>query len=408
MRKGICYNVKIIYMGYHYRKEDEKYLLEMCKGVISAAHYKFQNAMISGLRKYTVKMQLITSLPVGSFPVFSSKLFIKSKLHGNDYFEIGFINLPIVKNWSRFLRSYIQLRNLLKTNDSSEKTTVIIYDLSIPFLWSVYKARKQGFTFNVVLVVPDLPGKLGIEYTGQKKLVSFIKKKQEKNLNLYIQNVDGFILLTEAMKDALSIQNKAYMIMEGMTTIEKDTYVIQFHKKKILLYAGELSNNVNLQDLIETIINRSKLEIELWICGKGDLEEYIKTKAAKDSRIKYFGYLSMYKMRELEAQVDIYINPRRSVHEYTKYSFPSKNLEYLKTGKPVIAYKLAGIPNEYDSYLFYPKDESNIALGEKIQEVCSLICEELQRIKCEQIEFVTRYKSKEAQCSRIFDFLEGI
>ena len=57
--------------------------------------------------------------------------------------------------------------------------------------------------------------------------------------------------------------------MEGMTTIEKDTYVIQFHKKKILLYAGELSNNVNLQDLIETIINRSKLEIELWICGKG-------------------------------------------------------------------------------------------------------------------------------------------
>ena len=80
----------------------------------------------------------------------------------------------------------------------------------------------------------------------------------------------------------------------------------------------------------------------------------------------------------------------------------------LKTGKPVIAYKLAGIPNEYDSYLFYPKDESNIALGEKIQEVCSLSCEELQRIKCEQIEFVTRYKSKEAQCSRIFDFLEGI
>ena len=68
--------MKIIYMGYHYRKEDEKYLLEMCKGVVSAAHYKFQNAMISGLRKYTVKMQLITSLPVGSFPVFSSKLIV--------------------------------------------------------------------------------------------------------------------------------------------------------------------------------------------------------------------------------------------------------------------------------------------------------------------------------------------
>lgn len=57
---------------------------------------------------------------------------------------------------------------------------------------------------------------------------------------------------------------------------------------------------------------------------------------------------------------------------------------------------------------FTRKNESNIALGEKIQEVCFLSCEELQRIKCEQIEFVTRYKSKEAQCSRIFDFLEGI
>lgn len=395
-------------MGYYYRKEDEKWLIEICKGAVSAAHYKFQNTMIEGLRQYSVKMQWITSLPIGSFPVFSNKLFIKSKSYGNGYFESGFVNLPIIKNRNRFTQSFMQLRDFFKRANSVDATIIIIYDLSLPFLHSVYKARQQGFSFKVVLVVPDLSGKFGIEYTGRNKIVSFIKKLQEKNLNKYIQNVDGFILLTEAMKDALSIQNKPCMIMEGLTTIEKDTYVIRFHEKKILLYAGELSNNVNLQDLIETIIAFPKLNIELWICGKGNLEEYIKVKAKEDSRIKCFGYLSMDKMRELELQIDIYINPRRSVHEYTKYSFPSKNLEYLKTGKPVIAYKLDGIPNEYDSYLFYPKDESNIALGEKIQEVCSLNCEELIRIKRKQIEFVAKYKSKETQCGRILDFLKGL
>ena len=38
------------------------------------------------------------------------------------------------------------------------------------------------------------------------------------------------------------------------------------------------------------------------------------------------------------------VNPRQNNEEFTKYSFPSKTMEYLASGVPVVAYKLDGIP----------------------------------------------------------------
>lgn len=63
------------------------------------------------------------------------------------------------------------------------------------------------------------------------------------------------------------------------------------------------------------------------------------------------------------------VNPRQNNEEFTKYSFPSKNMEYLLTGRPVIAYKLDGIPDEYDNYFYYVEDDSIDSFTRKIEEV---------------------------------------
>ena len=46
------------------------------------------------------------------------------------------------------------------------------------------------------------------------------------------------------------------------------------------------------------------------------------------------------------------INTRTNESEYTKYSFPSKNIEYLLTGKRVVACMLDGMPNCYREYIY--------------------------------------------------------
>ena len=57
---------------------------------------------------------------------------------------------------------------------------------------------------------------------------------------------------------------------------------------------------------------------------------------------------------------DVLVNPRPNNEEYTKYSFPSKNIEYLMTGKPVVAYMLDGMPAHYKKFLYeIPTGELN-------------------------------------------------
>ena len=45
------------------------------------------------------------------------------------------------------------------------------------------------------------------------------------------------------------------------------------------------------------------------------------------------------------------MNPRSADAEYTKYSFPSKTIEYLATGVPVVMNRLPGIPEEYEYFV---------------------------------------------------------
>ena len=57
------------------------------------------------------------------------------------------------------------------------------------------------------------------------------------------------------------------------------------------------------------------------------------------------------------------VNPRPGAADFTRYSFPSKTLEYLDAGKPVLAYRNDGIPPEYDEHLLYISDPGPVAMA---------------------------------------------
>ena len=88
----------------------------------------------------------------------------------------------------------------------------------------------------------------------------------------------------------------------------------------------------------------------------------------KDSRIHYYGVVSAEKANEILQQADVLVNPRQNDDEYTKYSFPSKNIEYLMTGNAVVAYMLDGIPEEYASFFNVPKSNQTESLAEAMKE----------------------------------------
>ena len=74
----------------------------------------------------------------------------------------------------------------------------------------------------------------------------------------------------------------------------------------------------------------------------------------------------------MQHKATILVNPRTSEGEFTKYSFPSKTMEYLLAGKSVVINRIPGIPEEYFNYVYTPKDESIEALAECLTNVLDI------------------------------------
>ena len=61
------------------------------------------------------------------------------------------------------------------------------------------------------------------------------------------------------------------------------------------------------------------------------------------------------------------VNPRISGEAYTRYSFPSKVIDYLQTGLPVVSAFLEGMPDIYRQLLYCPADDSSASLAKTME-----------------------------------------
>ena len=82
-------------------------------------------------------------------------------------------------------------------------------------------------------------------------------------------------------------------------------------------------------------------------------------------------------------------------------------MEYMASGKPVIMYKLDGIPDEYDDYLFYIQENISNAIKEKIEMVLEMPTEEVKRKASAGREFIIDKKNATVQAERIIEFINS-
>lgn len=132
-------------------------------------------------------------------------------------------------------------------------------------------------------------------------------------------------------------------------------------------------------------------------------------KAVKDdSRISFLGQLPRNEVIKWQKKATVLVNPRQNNEEFTKYSFPSKTMEYLSSGIPVVAYKLDGIPDEYDQYIQYVADDSIESLKKKLVEVCEMTREERQELGNIGRNFVLMKKNSTIQVRKIREMIDFV
>lgn len=231
--------------------------------------------------------------------------------------------------------------------------------------------------------------------------------KVSRSISSFLENsFDGYILLTKYMNEIVNKGGKPYIVVEG---IAQEFPESENNKKfDAVLYAGGLTEDNGIEILLESFLKQEKLNIELWLCGDGPLKNLVTECALKCSKIKYYGVLSNDAVQKLEQKARLLIAPRFSTNDMTKYSFPSKTIEYMCSGTPTIITRLKGIPEEYFQYTYVLENETADGIYNLLQ---SIFLENEQTVREKGLaarEFVLKNKNYLVQSNRIISFIINI
>ena len=391
---------RLVFMGPLYPENEEKSILDASSGSISSAPNVFQWNLIHGIEEtLSHPIEIINCLPVGTWSRNFHRFFLKNRQWKNGEavcHEVGCVNLPFIKQAMRASKAKRLLKKLLRPGDH-----LVLYSAYMPFLKAIHTLPKD---VDVTVIITDLPEFYDLGQTS--RLRKTLRNMQNRLVYRCLSRADRFVLLTEQMKEPMQVGHRPWLLMEGICAAHPEASPAALSTSPAFLYSGTLHYRFGIKNLLEAFQNLDATDAELWICGAGEAEAEIKSLAEKDSRIKFFGFLTQSDVANLRSKAAVLVNPRPNEGEYTKYSFPSKTMEYMASGKPVIMYPLEGVPGEYAPYLYFADGKGWEGLLAQMNHV--LAHPQEARLKGEAArDFVTRNKCRKAQGQRLVAFLKG-
>lgn len=392
------------FIGSLFPKKLERIIYENSSGHIDYAANTLQSSYIEGFKRNNSKLHIITLPCIGTYPKNYRRLSIPEEnfatftsITGK---SLSFNTLPLIGLISQYfsLRRYLnKIKIMFQSND-----TLVVYSLKSAYLLACYMIKKEIPYVKMCVIVPDLPQYMsesnGLFYRILKLLDSII-------INKCLKKFDAFILLSDAMYNRLPIYEKPWLRIEGIYRQENSKYVDKDFNF-VFAYTGTLDRRYGIENLLSSFTKMKGDTLRLWICGEGDFRNTIEEYTQKDHRIIYFGQLKHEQILILQKKATVLVNPRPSSGEYTKYSFPSKTMEYLGSGTPCMMYHLPAIPKEYLPHLYIINDTEN-GLYKKMEELYQTPRQELT-IKGKNARDFILSKSPEKQVKKLINFLNVI
>lgn len=398
--------MKYIFVGGLYPKERIEEIRNQGDNSMGIAANVLQWSLVDGLDSFYSNLKIVTTPYISTYSKNNYTLYFEKSIfshnNGSSDFCVGFLNLPLIRQVSRF---YNLKRTLNKVIKKGDKCTFFIYGVHSPFLKAVLSLHKHS-EIKTCLIVTDLP-----QYMSESKNIikKFFKKIDSYIIRNCIRKIDSFVLLTKYMYDPLKINSRPWTLIEGIYNTNDEVECVQEKDGlKRILYTGGLYKRNGIIDLVHAFMEIDNNNYRLIICGEGSDKAEIIFSAEKDDRIIYKGSINREEVLDLQRKCDLLINPRKAEGEYTKYSFPSKTMEYLASGTPTLLYELPGIPEEYYDYCYSLSNDRSVSLSQKIIEVLNKPEEELKIFGLKAREFILKNKNPEKQCEKISKMINNL
>ena len=393
----------ILYISNLCSRDKFKELFERLKIQPGQQAQKYHRLMVEGLAKDKgTSVKLLSAIPINR--LMSNNLYYKGEkeeFNGVEYRYLAFINFPILRQICLFITCFFYSLKWYFKN----KNGVVICDVLNTTISIAALLFSKVFRINSIGIVTDVPVLLAEISEDRTKLIN----RMALLIKTYImKRFDSYVFLTEYMNTLINKRHRPHVIIEGLVDIDMVNIKNELsgkYEKKVCMYAGQIKKIYGMKLLTDAFIAAGVNNTELHIYGSGDFEEELKKICQKHTDIKYFGIVPNDIIVKEQLKATLLVNPRPTHKEYTKYSFPSKNMEYMVSGTPTLTSNLPGMPEEYKQYVYLIENETVEGLTNTLRDILSKAQEELHQKGMMAKNFVLHNKNNIIQAKKILDLI---
>lgn len=397
----------IIFIGGWFFDKISNELLQKNKYNTQFAADIFQKSIISGLKFHYPDIYLYSFPFIGSYPKRSNIIFTPSCNISENEKSFSFCNITGFKQIVIYFKIFNALEKHIKNNSSD--CTIIVYSIQYPYLKALCDIKKKYPNIKIVLIIPDL-----LEYMGGPtgKLYTIFKKHVSNSLYKLLTYVDSYVILSEKMNEKVNLTNKPYTVLEGIYNKDSnfsDTSISNIKNKKmknkIVMYSGNLNERYGIMKLLNAFSLIKESDYELWIRGDGNCKKNVIEYSKKDSRVKYLKEMKLSDLRDKFKEATVLVNPVSPDEEFTNYFFPSKTLEYMASGTPMLMFRLSCIPKEYYPFIYFFDNSDEKSMSDRIKEICEKHPDELSLFGHDSSQYIFNHKNAIIQTTKIAELI---
>lgn len=403
--------MKVIFLSNFYPRCRRDHYFSRSRSGLAAAADAHQYALALGLREVCDDYCIINSPAIFSYPMHYMDTSIPSEIlkeNGLTINNVGSSTFMEYQFYSRYRGVYKQLKEEVSNTDDA--IYILVYATNVSLLKAATNIKLKSKNVKLNLIVPDLPEDME-DHNPIAKLLIGLRGLFFKSSDFYYKQFDSFVLLTDYMKEIIGCTQEQYIVCEGIYE-EIATKRIPHQEDPscfTIFYGGMLHKKFGIMNLVNAVHSIHNPNIRLQLCGYGDCVNQVRELSKTDKRIQYMGVVGRDEVLNFQSKASLLVNPRiPDGNLFTRYSFPSKTMEYFASGTPTLLYQLEGIPQEYYSYC-YSLDATHTSqqnLADKIQKIMSVPVEERLQKAISARKFVLEEKNQLKAARKILSLLK--
>lgn len=348
---------------------------------VSPAGNRWQLGLIHALQQMDIAVRVIGHLPEPVWP--RGRLRVKPQderlPHGVQGQLTGYWNLPAWRNRS-LSNGYRKLIRQIVASGAYTGVVVTYNGSPANVAGATYARKRYSVPWICIVADDDAP-----------------------------PDADGYVFLSWWYYETFAEAKPKLHLDGGIFEIPFSPQTVA-HKNptrgQVVMYTGAMSSYGGVDFLVRAFHKLVDPHVELWICGKGSNPE-VKRLAAIDDRIKVWGFVPEERLNQLMQQADVFVNPRPSKILGNERNFPSKILEYLSYGRPVISTLTEGLSPQYRDVLIGLEQETEECLAATIQDVLNWQAEQRQFLAQRVARFLES-RLWHVQATRLVDWMAQV